>query len=1073
MPAPRPRLAGVPCGPSRRSHGQETHRHGLVATAAVRRPAPRPTLRLASLGTPRAAPARPAIRARAGDPARHRARGARHPRPRRPVRRRPRGHGIDHVRGAGVRRRGLPAGVHRAREPRPRLSGQRGLERETAAGARHALALARARLRPAEVERPAARARAGRAHLGPRVPERHFDQGAAARQGHARRRLRTRAGHARHRGVPRLARGTLPALAEDHRAVQRRRGGRLAVPLPRRRPLPRALRVRRGRRQRRRLLGRPARVLGLAGRARPHRGGRARRARGPRAPGRRALRRERGADRARPAPRARGRGGRDRLHDARAGGRAHPARALRRRRHGARPRPGPALRSSPRRRALERARRRRARACVPRALGAGRGPPRPRPGRAPGRLRTHHRGALRARPARANGSREGPREARGARARALLRARRVPPARGVAPLGGGRPDVKIVRLRVDGFGALQGEWTFSPDRLNVILDDNERGKSSLFAAIGAALYGLEGDRCSHRVVTPIERWRPWNGDAFRVTLDVDTADGRLTITRDFDRGTVAVFDRTGREATADFLEGRDEYPVGKRLFGLDAAEFEKTALLLQGELDVVVPGDEKARRASTLKSRLESAADTHIGDTNATEALKVLEEALRKYNAQELEFTGTIDNAIDRLAAKRELVEVEIRELDNTLAGAQAPLERLHQLTEDERRLQDKLRDLENERRAGLAADVKRQLDDHESARAEVARLEAEASELAGMANLPPNTEVELREAITRHEEATRGLEGLESRRQAELAREREAIDAERKELSAYEDFTQEEADRCVGQAAELRNLVMPDALLRHQVVELRDGLAVKGYEPEKAQYLQERFAALPSDKLRLMRQQSELNLLFQTEATTLEQQRTGATETLRAVDAARAARRTPGWSLLALGGAGLVAGGVVLALALSATLGVALLAAGGAMAAAGGALLAVGARTREQDREQALAQLAEAQSRINQLHHRRAENEAGLLELSRVMGYRDHVDLVRLWNDYSRLNEDAGPLVRAQEQLETTERRKNHLVEEARPVLEATGEAEVTPELLEKVAFDARRSLNARQRLADLERGF
>ena len=69
-----------------------------------------------------------------------------------------------------------------------------------------------------------------------------------------------------------------------------------------------------------------------------------------------------------------------------------------------------------------------------------------------------------------------------------------------------------------------------------------------------------------------------------------------------------------------------------------------------------------------------------------------------------LEFTGTIDNAIDRLVAKRELVEVELRELDNMLAGAQAPLERLHQLTEEERRLQDKLRDLENERRAGLAA---------------------------------------------------------------------------------------------------------------------------------------------------------------------------------------------------------------------------------------------------------------------------------------------------------------------------------------------------------------------------------
>jgi len=633
--------------------------------------------------------------------------------------------------------------------------------------------------------------------------------------------------------------------------------------------------------------------------------------------------------------------------------------------------------------------------------------------------------------------------------------------------------MKITRLRVDGFGPLQGEWTFSPDRVNVILDDNERGKSTMFSAISAALYGLDGDRRTHRVVTPLERWRPWAGGAFRVTLDVESAEERYTITRDFDRSTVAVFDRSGGEVTAQFLEGRDEYPVGKKLFGLDQSEFEKCALLMQGDMDGVVPADEKARRASTLKARLENAADTHIGDTNASEALKVLEEALRRYNAHELDFTGTIDNAIDRLTAKRELVEVEIRELDATLIVAQAPLEDLHRLTNEERKLQTSLRELENERRAGLAVDVRRQLEEHEIALGEVSRLEAEAGELAGTANLPPNAEGELRETIARHEEAMRGIDGLEARRREELAREREAIAAERLELTAYDSLSPEEADRCVGQAAELRHLLMQDALLRHQVFELRDGLAAKGYEPEQVQFLQQRFATLTPESLRLLRQQAELNLVFQTEAASLEQQRTSATETLRAVDAARAARRTPGWILFALGMAGLAGGGAALALGAPTTLGVALLAAGGAVAAVGGAMLALGARTRRDDREEALALLAEAQGRINQLHRRRAENEAGLVELARMMGYRDHVDLMRQWGDYARLVEDAGPLMRAQEQLEAADQRRQQLVDEARPLLKGLGEKLVTPEVLERVAYDARRSLNARQRLTDLERGF
>src|SRR5262245_12833381 len=522
--------------------------------------------------------------------------------------------------------------------------------------------------------------------------------------------------------------------------------------------------------------------------------------------------------------------------------------------------------------------------------------------------------------------------------------------------------MRITRLRADGFGPLQGEWTFSADRVNVILDDNERGKTSVFAAISAALYGLDGDRRSHRVVTPLERWRPWAGNAYRVTLDVESPDERYTITRDFDRNTVAVFDRTGGEVTAQFLEGRDQYPVGKKLFGLDQAEFEKCALLLQGEMDGVVPADEKARRASTLKARLENAADTHIGDTNASEALKVLEDALRKYNAHELDLPGTIDNALDRLVAKRELVEVDIRELDATLIVAQAPLEDLHRLTQEERRLQTALRDLENERRAGLAVDVRRQLEEHEFALAEVTRLEAEAGELASTANLPPNAEGELREVIARHDEALRGIDGLDARRREEMGRERDAIAAERQQLTAYDNFTPEEADRCVGQAAELRHLLMQDALLRHQVFELRDGLASKGYEPEQVQFLQQRFASLPPESLRLLRQQAELNLVFQTESASLEQQRTSATETLRAVDAARAARRTPGWILLALGIAALAGGGASLALGAPKTLGIALLAAGGALSGAGIALLALGARTRSEDRDEALALLAEAQ---------------------------------------------------------------------------------------------------------------
>src|SRR5262249_55219874 len=161
----------------------------------------------------------------------------------------------------------------------------------------------------------------------------------------------------------------------------------------------------------------------------------------------------------------------------------------------------------------------------------------------------------------------------------------------------------------------------------------------------AALYGLDDDRRTHRVVTPLERWRPWDNGAFKVELDLESDGRRLTIKRDFGRGAIEVWNDKGQDVTEEFRSGKDEYPVGQKLLGLDAAESEKCAPARRGELDGVGPGEERARRMSTLHARLENAADTRVGDTNATEALQVLAGAAANYTSRELESTLSVENA--------------------------------------------------------------------------------------------------------------------------------------------------------------------------------------------------------------------------------------------------------------------------------------------------------------------------------------------------------------------------------------------------------------------------------------------
>ncbi|HTR97011.1 MAG TPA: hypothetical protein VMH61_03835 [Candidatus Acidoferrales bacterium] len=633
--------------------------------------------------------------------------------------------------------------------------------------------------------------------------------------------------------------------------------------------------------------------------------------------------------------------------------------------------------------------------------------------------------------------------------------------------------MNLLRLRADGFGPLRGEWSFAPRLVNLVVDDNERGKSSLIAAIAAGLYGLDDDRRSHRVLTPRERWRPWAGGAYRVELELEVGDRKLRIARDFERNSVTVFDGQGREVTAEFAEGRDEFPVGRKLLGLDAAEFEKCAFVRQGDLDGIVPGDEKARRASSLRARLENAADTHVGDTNASEAMRVLDEALRRYDAPELEFTGTIENAIDRLEAKLAFDGSKLHELEQEIERARAPLERLAALADEEDALRATLEELEAERHAGLALEVKRQVEKDDTNRAELAALEQEAAGLEGVSRLSASADADLREAVTRLEEAQRNLETLESRRQEEIAAERDNLRAEMANLSAYEAFTEDDANRCVGFAAELRRLSMDDAQLRQQMFGLRDHLASRGYEPEHIQFLTARFSGLPDEPQRLLRRQSEASLAFQTEVARLEQERTEASETLRAVDGSRSRRRVPGWFALALGLGSTSAGVVVLALHGPAGAGAGLAGSGLALAALGVALLLIGARSQAAERDTALRRLGEAQRQLNLLRSERAKYEIALADLARHMGYRDAIDLMRHWAEYSRMVEDSAPLTRAQEQLSVLEAQRRRLLDQAQPHLKPLGDVAASPEALERVAYEGRRMAQARARLSELDRSW
>ena len=85
----------------------------------------------------------------------------------------------------------------------------------------------------------------------------------------------------------------------------------------------------------------------------------------------------------------------------------------------------------------------------------------------------------------------------------------------------------VESVHLHGFGRLSGrEFRFAPG-LTIVHGPNEAGKSTLHAALSAALFGLTGSgRRKRDDAARIERFRPWDGGRYAATADI-VSGGRI------------------------------------------------------------------------------------------------------------------------------------------------------------------------------------------------------------------------------------------------------------------------------------------------------------------------------------------------------------------------------------------------------------------------------------------------------------------------------------------------------------------------------------------------------------------
>jgi len=280
--------------------------------------------------------------------------------------------------------------------------------------------------------------------------------------------------------------------------------------------------------------------------------------------------------------------------------------------------------------------------------------------------------------------------------------------------------VKLVELRIDGFGRLTDRTLRFDPRFNVIYGPNEAGKSTLSSAILASLYGSgRGERDS---------WRPWSGARYGAALKYVLSDGReFEVQRDFERDAkgVHVYDASGNDVSGECAVGRSVVP-GLVHLGVPLEVFLNASFVAQGE--VAIDGSRAERISHALAQaldggpredaalgaikRLDEALAAHVGSRRAT-----VNAPLRHLNEELLELEERCDEVRTRL---RELDELRGRLGAETARGAE---------------LEEALREHERRTRAVRASVLRLRLEALREIRDELADLQSKRAEYDDVEN--------------------------------------------------------------------------------------------------------------------------------------------------------------------------------------------------------------------------------------------------------------------------------------------------------------------------------------------------
>ena len=241
--------------------------------------------------------------------------------------------------------------------------------------------------------------------------------------------------------------------------------------------------------------------------------------------------------------------------------------------------------------------------------------------------------------------------------------------------------MKIKELNINGFGKLKNKNIKFDEGINVIIGENESGKSTLLKFITSSLYGVSKNKRGKNI-SDYEKYKPWDTENYsgKIKYKLDN-ENEFEVYRDFNKKSPEIYNNFGDDITALYNVGKNkEIPFFYEQTKIDEELFVNSTAVMQNDVRI----DKSTQNMKIQKiSNLATTGADNIS----------YKKSIEKLNKKQLEEIGS-DRSQDRPINK---INNELINLKNEKNNLEEINNEKYEIEKELKLIKNNLNNLENE----------------------------------------------------------------------------------------------------------------------------------------------------------------------------------------------------------------------------------------------------------------------------------------------------------------------------------------------------------------------------------------